>query len=182
MIRKEGRFDLLKIVIMAFLVLSSINGASAKEKDTTWKSLQKEFSNPSKEYRSAPLWVWNSKVTHSEIDRMLLELHEAGFGGAFVHPRPGLITEYMSDEWYELFKYSVEVGKRLNLDIWIYDENSYPSGYAGGHVPATMPESYNQGQGLSMTACEILPENVSEFFICQKKENNGYTDITQQRL
>ena len=81
MIRKEGRFDLLKIVIMAFLVLSSINGASAKEKDTTWKSLQKEFSNPSKEYRSAPLWVWNSKVTHSEIDRMLLELHEAGFGG-----------------------------------------------------------------------------------------------------
>lgn len=179
MIRKEGRSDLLKIVIMAFLVLSSINGASAKEKDTTWKSLQKEFSNPSKEYRSAPLWVWNSKVTHSEIDRMLLELHEAGFGGAFVHPRPGLITEYMSDEWYELFKYSVEVGKRLNLDIWIYDENSYPSGYAGGHVPATMPESYNQGQGLSMTACEILPENVSEFFICQKKENNGYTDITQ---
>lgn len=32
MIRKEGRFDLLKIVIMAFLVLSSINGVGKRER------------------------------------------------------------------------------------------------------------------------------------------------------
>ena len=39
------------------------------------------------------------------------------------------------------------------MKVWIYDENSYPSGFAGGHVPDQMPESYNQGQGLRMTKC-----------------------------
>ena len=58
-----------------------------------------------------------------------------GLGGAFIHPRPGMITEYMSDEWYSLYRYAVDKGKEMGLDIWIYDENSYPSGFAGGHVP-----------------------------------------------
>ena len=73
---------------------------------------------------------------------------EAGIGGVFVHPRPGLITEYLSEEWFELFDYTVQKGKELGMNVWIYDENSYPSGFAGGHVPAEMPESWNQGTGL----------------------------------
>ena len=32
-----------------------------------------------------------------------------------------------------------------DLKLWIYDEDSYPSGFAGGHVNEQMPESYNQG-------------------------------------
>ena len=32
------------------------------------------------------------------------------------------------------------------MNIWIYDENSYPSGFAGGFVPEAMPES--RGRGL----------------------------------
>jgi len=140
--------------------------------------LIKQFQNPSKEYRSAPLWVWNTKVTYADIDRMLGELKDQGFGGAFVHPRPGLITEYLSDEWFDMYRYSVEAGKKLGLDIWIYDENSYPSGFAGGHVPALMPESYNQGQGLNFVKEEMLPEDTSEFYLCLKKEGNTFVDIT----
>ena len=49
-------------------------------------------------------------------------------------------------------------GKELGMKVWIYDENSYPSGFAGGHVPDEMPESFNQGQGLKLTKVEILPD------------------------
>lgn len=31
------------------------------------------------------------------------------------------------------------------MNVWVYDENTFPSGFAGGHVNAEMPESYNQG-------------------------------------
>ena len=34
------------------------------------------------------------------------------------------------------------------MNIWIYDENSYPSGFAGGWVPEPMPESRGHGAGL----------------------------------
>lgn len=109
---------------------------------------------------------------------MLNELKEFGFGGLFVHPRPGMITEYLSDDWHSLYKYAVEKGKQLGLEVWIYDENSYPSGFAGGHVPAEMPESFNQGQGLALEKVELLPESLAAYAICLKKEKDKWTDIS----
>lgn len=178
---KSNLFSISKIcIILAGMLLYQPTYSVPKQqvREMRFEKLKKEFSDPSKGFRSAPLWVWNTKVTRADIDRMLLELKEQGFGGAFVHPRPGLITDYLSDDWFSLYKYSVEVGKKLGLDIWIYDENSYPSGFAGGHVPAQMPESYNQGQGLAYTKAEVLPDNAKEYFICLKKEGNGFKDIT----
>jgi len=118
--------------------------------EISFVKVMESFPNPGKEWRTMPLWVWNTDVTHKDIDRMLEDYKAQGFGGAFVHPRPGLKTEYLSEEWFELWKYALEKGKELDLNIWIYDENSYPSGFAGGHVPAQMPESYNEGQALEL--------------------------------
>ena len=135
------------------------------------EELENGFKNPAAEFRTAPLSVWNSKITFSEIERTIKELKDAGFGGVFVHPRPGLITEYLSEEWNTLFKHAVDFGKANGMKVWIYDENSYPSGFAGGHVPAEMPESYNQGQGLRLIKTDLLPENMEPYFICLKKEH-----------
>jgi len=122
-----------------------------------FEALRKEFVEPSKEYRTVPLYSWNTHVTREMIDRTLAELQDKGCGGVFVHPRPGLVTEYISDEWYDLFGYTLEKGKELGMNTWIYDENTYPSGFAGGHVPAQMPESYNQGKGLNLNKVSMLP-------------------------
>lgn len=155
-------------------------GCSGNKAETTdsFSTLEAQFSNPSPEYRTAPFMVWNGKVTEIEIDRMLKDFKDAGCGGAFIHPRPGMITEYMSDEWYSLYRYAVDKGKEMGLDIWIYDENSYPSGFAGGHVPEDMPESYNQGQGLELTKTDLLPDKTDEYFIILKKEGDKWADIT----
>ena len=102
----------------------------------------------------------------------------AGSSQVIIHPRPGLITEYLSENWFELYQHAVEKGKELGMDIWIYDENSYPSGFGGGHVPDEMPESYNQGQGLKMTKFETLPDTCNKYYLCLKEENGAYTDIT----
>ncbi|MDR0393602.1 MAG: hypothetical protein LBH77_00430 [Tannerella sp.] len=144
----------------------------------SFASIEALFNDPSSEYRSMPLWVWNGKVTETELDRMLVELKETGFGGLFVHPRPGMITEYLSDDWFKMYEYTVRRGKELGLEVWIYDENSYPSGFAGGHVPHEMPESYNQGQGLRLEKVEMLPSELDSYYICLKKEGDGWKDIT----
>lgn len=142
--------------------------------------LKTNFANPGNHYGSAPLWVWNTKVTKPAIDSMLYGFKKNAFGGVFVHPRPGLITEYLSQEWFDDYAYTVRKGKELGLDVWIYDENSYPSGFAGGHVPDVMPESYNQGQMLHMTKATVLPEAMDKFVYCLKEENGSFTDITGQ--
>jgi hypothetical protein len=117
-------------------------------------------------------------VTEVELDRMLNELKGSGFGGLFVHPRPGMITEYLSDDWFNMFEYTVRKGKEMDMEVWIYDENSYPSGFAGGHVPHEMPESYNQGQGLLLEKTELLPDQTDVYYLCLKKDGDTWKDIT----
>ena len=75
---------------------------------------------------------------------MLGQFKQQGMGGVFIHPRPGLMTEYLGADWFRLWKQSMEEGKRLGLIVNIYDENSYPSGFAGGHVPSMAPDTAAQ--------------------------------------
>ena len=170
----------IKSLLAAALAASCLASyaAAPQKREMKFEKLRKEFADPPRAFRPAPLWVWNTRVTRADIDRMLGDFKAQGFGGAFVHPRPGLVTEYLSDEWFDLYKYSVEKGKELGLDIWIYDENSYPSGFAGGHVPAQMPESYDQGQGLALTKTALPPADAGKYFLCLKKEGGTFRDIT----
>ncbi|MDP4174667.1 MAG: glycosyl hydrolase [Bacteroidota bacterium] len=143
-----------------------------------FNSLQNEFKTPSKEYGTIPFFILNDDVTKDEIERNMLELKNSGCGAVIFHPRPGMITEYLSPKWFELFNYAVEVGKKIEMNVWIYDENSYPSGFAGGHVPAQMPESFNEGQGLAPVDTNTLPSDYMKYFLIFKKDKDKYIDIS----
>ena len=168
------------VTVCLLILFASILAGCQKQNDINddFCAIESSFADPPSAYRSMPLWVWNGKVTEKELDRMLGELKDAGFGGLFVHPRPGMITEYLSDDWFKMYEYTVRKGKEMDLEVWIYDENSYPSGFAGGHVPQEMPESYNQGQGLRLEKKELLPDDVGDYFICLVKIGDAWKDIT----
>jgi hypothetical protein len=98
-----------------------------------------EFADPPAAYRQMFIWSWNSVMTPERITRMLEQFAARGVGGAFVHARPGLVTEYLSDEWWALWSHASAECRRLGLECQIYDENSFPSAFAGGHVMAHRP-------------------------------------------
>lgn len=175
---KNPPFYILFILAASFFISTSFNDADDDKQAGNLETLRKNFTSPGKSYGTAPLWVWNTKVTKNEIDSMLFDFKETAFGGVFIHPRPGLITEYLSEDWFDLTSYAVKRGKELGLDMWLYDENSYPSGFAGGNVQNEMPESYNQGQMLSMIKVTVLPDSASKFLICLKKNGETFKDIT----
>lgn len=95
--------------------------------------------NPGAEHRSIPLWVWNNAMTRERITGMLEDFAAAGMGGVFVHPRPGLVTPYLGEEWFDLWGFALAECRRLGLQCNVYDENSYPSGFAGGQVMRRIP-------------------------------------------
>lgn len=94
----------------------------------------------SEKYRPVPFWAWNGQMTEEKIREHLHKIKEGGFGGVFVHPRPGLTVPYLSDEWFSLWKAALAEAKKLGLKLYIYDENTYPTGYAGGHVMSEYPD------------------------------------------
>ena len=57
-----------------------------------------------------------------------------GYGGFFMHSRVGLVTQYLSDEWFDIIRKCAEYGYKKGLQAWLYDEDRWPSGAAGGYV------------------------------------------------
>jgi hypothetical protein len=148
------------IALLSFIIFlgcrSDIIQSPHETKIDDINSLIHYLKDPPSQYRSAPFWVWHELVSEDKIKQQLEAFKEQGFGGVFVHPRYGMITEYLSDEWFDLFDYTLKVAEELGLYVWIYDENSYPSGFAGGLVPHDMPESYKHGQALRLHRMNIF--------------------------
>ncbi|HOI45633.1 MAG TPA: hypothetical protein PLX50_08475, partial [Candidatus Aminicenantes bacterium] len=89
--------------VLAAAVLSfSTSGCRREPAADSADAVFELFQEPPAEYRSAPLWVWNDLVTKEKIDEQLADFKARGIGGVFVHPRPGLITPYLSEEWLSL--------------------------------------------------------------------------------
>ena len=95
---------------------------------------EKQFKNPDGKYRSKPFWSWNGKLDISELNRQVLQLKKMGLSGALIHSRSGLITEYLGKEWFGLVNSVCETAEKNNFSIWLYDEDRWPSGTAGGIV------------------------------------------------
>ena len=94
-----------------------------------------EFRHPSTTYRTMSFWSLNDSLSADEMRRQLTLFQEGGFGGAFFHSRPGLLTPYLSEEWFDMMEAGVRASQDLGLESWFYDEDKWPSGFAGGIVP-----------------------------------------------
>lgn len=105
------------------------------------KSLKTElFKNPTSEFRGTPFWALNSYLTKEELCRQIDVFKEMGLGGFHLHVRTGLENEYLSEEYMELIKDTVVKAKSEEMLAWLYDEDRWPSGAAGGLV--TKDEKY----------------------------------------
>lgn len=92
------------------------------------------FKNPTSEYRGAPFWAWNCELESGELIRQIDCLKEMGLGGFHMHTRSGMATKYLSDEFMQLVKDCTAKAKKENMLAWLYDEDRWPSGSAGGFV------------------------------------------------
>lgn len=91
-------------------------------------------------YGLCPLWSWNDRIEPEGIRNDLDWMTDVGFDGCFLHPRPGVRTKFVSDEWLERAQDAVNEATDRGADVWLYDEDSYPSGFAGGQLLERAPE------------------------------------------
>lgn len=99
------------------------------------KELSKElFENPTAEYRGTPFWSWNCQLDKNELLWQIEQLKKMGFGGFHMHSRSGMATKYLSPEFMDLIRTCTEKAKSENMLAWLYDEDRWPSGSAGGYI------------------------------------------------
>ncbi len=92
------------------------------------------FAAPTAEYRATPFWAWNDEMEKDELLWQIEQFKKMGYGGFHMHPRSGLATTYLGDEFMELVKDCCEKAKKESMLAYLYDEDRWPSGFAGGYV------------------------------------------------
>ena len=103
-------------------------------------TLDREWKNPPVIWRDAPFWSWNEALTPARLRRQIRHMQKAGMGGFFMHSRYGLKTPYLSRAWFRCISACVEEARRLGMKAYLYDEDRWPSGSAGGSVTRSRPE------------------------------------------
>ena len=122
-----------------------------------------------------PFWSWNDSLEKEELCRQIDLMKQNGIDGFFMHARGGLVTEYMSDEWFDCIEACIKQAEKLGMEAWAYDENGWPSGFANGIVPQRKAD-YRQKLLKTEAAEDIckLPENVLGFY---EIKNDGFTRL-----
>ena len=137
---------------------------------STIRSLKENLKSPDASFRSAPFWGWNSNQNETELKNQIRDMKDKGMGGFFIHSREGLETPYLSEEWFLDVDTSIACARSEGLECWIYDEDKWPSGAAGGKVSSMDPEHFT-AKGLVMVRepdgsidFKVRPAHKSEWY------------------
>lgn len=154
---------------------------------------QSIFENPPREYAVAYAWCWNTPITKELIKKTLSDMKRGGIGATYVIPEPkefrpntmnnNMTPAYLSEEYFELFKYFTDTAKELGMTVWLYDEAGWPSGGAGSQISKMRPDLARHNIQcieipLSKGMIYTPPTHQSSFLAAYKKDrNNNFTRI-----
>ncbi|MBQ0104420.1 MAG: hypothetical protein KBT47_00075, partial [Armatimonadetes bacterium] len=126
-----------------------------------------------KKFSPTPFWIMNDKLDKEERCRQADFLMSKGFGGAFFHSSAGLRTEYLSEEWFDCIREAMGVIKKHNGYVWIYDEDTWPSGNAGGKVAGK-----RENNRAAFIRAEFVPAGDTPNKVSVGEDNSGkYRDM-----
>lgn len=134
--------------LAAVLPLLLLAGAQLNAQDRPWQNIvvpsyadaAAQFLEPPPEYGLTIWWWWNGDMTEDEIIRDLRDIKAHNVNSVLLWAYYGLSIEYLSPLWFERVRFAVEQARKLNMRIWLMDEGSYPSGFAGGKISKEHPE------------------------------------------
>jgi len=142
-------------------------------------SLQKLFLSPTSAYRGKPFWAWNGPLDAKELRRQIRVFRDMGLGGGFMHSRVGLATPYLSEEWFDLIRACADEARKNNMEAWLYDEDRWPSGAAGGLVTKD-PEHRQKFLRIAVADPESYESTGDELGVfLASVEGNTATDVRQ---
>ena len=124
-------------------------------------------------YKPIPFWSWNDELDKNELIKQIEWMHDNGIGGFFMHARGGLTTPYLGEKWFDCIEACLKKAKELNMEAYAYDENGWPSGFAGGEL---LKEEANRDMYLSYKYGEYDKAAVASFDVSGesiKRVNSG---------
>lgn len=175
----------MKNFLLTFLCLTVCLTATAQERS--------EFKNPTSKFRPEPLWFWNNTtITQEGIDTQMAGFKErSGYGGLSILPfGPNLMPKYLSEEYFESYKYTAKKAKELGLTLSLYDEYGFPSGSGGAINADGIPRFKNRYPNLTMKRLDKIEAEITggETYVCPLSKSGklmavvAMNTVTKERI
>lgn len=132
-------------------------------------------------------WFLNDACEPEHMKQLAKAYADAGTAAVCLHARPGLLLPYGSDAWFNMIRQITEHCHELGMEVWLYDEDPYPSGNAGGRILMEHPEY--QGHDIQMETADPGQCTDNLFAFAPGKllwcgvldeQDNVVTDLTEQ--
>ena len=136
--------------------------------------LTEKISRRAPEYGSLPFWSWNDRLREDELREQIRNMKSLHMNGFFMHARGGLETEYLSDEWFDCINACIDEAKKQGMEAWAYDENGWPSGFAGGIL---LQDPANHAVILNYAFTDRFPEPHPDTVAVYTKKPDGSFDL-----
>ncbi len=113
-------------------------------------------------YLSAQYFL-NHKLDQEEVRRQIREFADKGYQGVFAHARAGLLTPYMSNDWWKIIDVIIQECESTGMKFQIWDEDYFPSGIAGGRTAWEHPELASRNMNFTVRIFENCDEIELDF-------------------
>ena len=138
------------------------------------KALISKIKNIPAQYQPIPFWSWNDDLDPEQLRQQIRWMQQSGIGGFFMHARGGLKTTYLGEEWMQCIEACCDEAQKLGMDAWAYDENGWPSGFAGG---ALLDDPANRDMYITIAQGAFDPDatvsyRLEENRLVRVKQNN----------
>ena len=144
-------FSIFSLSIFLFIIL--LNGSVFSD-GQEW--IYKEFAEAKPDFSPVPIWWWSGgKVTKEGITWQLQELVKGGIHNAIIlnlapsGPLYGSAPDdplFLTDEWWDLFAYTLQVAKQVGVRIWFYDQ----LGFSGAGLQARVVRDNPEYRGIAL--------------------------------
>lgn len=126
--------DRLILGIVLALAATLVGRVEAQQAED-WSTVERQFRELPMEARrlTGPLFWLHGDESQERLEMYLEKVAEGGNGSFTAESRPHV--DWLGPGWYRDLKICLDAAKRLNLEMWIFDEQWWPSGEVGGKVP-----------------------------------------------
>ncbi|MGB7722070.1 MAG: glycosyl hydrolase [Bryobacteraceae bacterium] len=154
--RTPFRFGILLLVSLAAMAQRPWQQMTAP----TVREAAANFRFPPREYGAIHWAIWGGELTKERIVQEFDSLYANGVYIVNFGPARGMTPKYLSPEYFDLIKFAVEEARKRGMKVWIADEGTYPSGFAGGLIKEKFPRLAMQGivadMRVSLTAGQTI--------------------------
>lgn len=145
------RYRILRSSISLTVALAAVRFGNLRAGETQdFAALEKQFRDLPMEARrlTGPLFWLHGDESAERLQACLEKVAQGGNGCFTAESRPH--NDWLGPGWYRDLWICLEAAKKLNLEMWIFDERWWPSGEVGGKVPQRYGTKYVEAKATDV--------------------------------